>query len=34
MPTCKDCIHYDVCADFYDDEIERTKPCQFFKDRS
>ena len=31
---CKNCIHYAVCADFYDDEIERTAPCSFFKDRS
>ena len=34
MATCKNCIHYAVCADFYDDEIERTAPCSFFKDRS
>lgn len=34
MPTCKNCIHYEVCADFYDDEIERAIPCSFFKSRS
>lgn len=34
MVSCKKCIHYAVCADFYDDEIERTAPCSFFKDRS
>lgn len=34
MAKCKDCIHFDVCADFYDDEIERTAPCSFFKNRS
>ena len=34
MATCKNCIHYAACADFYDDEIERTAPCSFFKDRS
>ena len=34
MASCKKCIHYAVCADFYDDEIERTAPCSFFKDRS
>ena len=33
MASCKKCIHYAVCADFYDDEIERTAPCSFFKDR-
>lgn len=33
MVSCKKCIHYAVCADFYDDEIERTAPCSFFKDR-
>ena len=34
MANCKECIHYAVCADFYDDEIERTAPCYFFKYRS
>lgn len=34
MESCKKCIHYAVCADFYDDEIERTAPCSFFKDAS
>ena len=34
MTNCKECIHYAVCADFYDDEIERTAPCYFFKYRS
>ena len=34
MVSCKKCIHYAVCADFYDDEIERTAPCYFFKYRS
>lgn len=34
MTSCKDCIHFEICSDFYDDEIESTAPCSFFKDRS
>lgn len=34
METCKDCIHFEICSDFYDDTIECSKPCTHFKNRS
>jgi hypothetical protein len=34
MTTCENCIHHKVCADFYDDTIEASTGCPFYKDRS
>lgn len=35
MPTCKDCIHYDVCHYHIDEETTMTvNECGHFKDRT
>lgn len=34
MASCKDCIHYEVCADYFDAIIECGTTCSFLKDRS
>lgn len=34
MPTCKDCLHVDVCKKMMVEAPEVHEPCQYFKDRS
>ena len=34
MATCADCIHYEVCSDYFDATIECGSTCSFLKDRS
>ena len=34
MATCADCIHYEVCSDYFDATIECGTTCSFWKDRS
>ena len=35
MPTCKDCLHYEVCQFHIDEETKLTvNECEYFKDRS
>ena len=34
MATCADCIHYEVCSDYFDATIECGSTCSFWKDRS
>lgn len=33
MPTCKDCIHYKVCDDYMQQQVETNGvKCDYFKD--